>query len=140
MSLLFRDSNVMEGSTRWYQEERRSGGGAPERSDRENCPGSAIQQARRRGSCTVRHRTVRGNGAVYPVHMSTTRILGVIFLIAGVVLIVIGATASRSLADNLSSLFSGHLTQTTMWYIFGGIASAVVGLLLATGAIGRARP
>jgi uncharacterized membrane protein YphA (DoxX/SURF4 family) len=71
--------------------------------------------------------------------MSTTRIFGVIFLVAGAVLIIIGVTASRSLADNLSTFFRGHLTQNTLWYIFGGIASAVVGLLLMTGVFGRSR-
>lgn len=62
--------------------------------------------------------------------MSTTRILGVILLIGGVVLIIIGVVASRSLADNVTKFFSGHFTERTMWYIFGGIASAVVGLIL----------
>jgi hypothetical protein len=62
--------------------------------------------------------------------MSTTRILGVILLIGGVVLIIIGVTASRSLADSLSTMFRGRLTEHTLWYIIGGIASAVVGLVL----------
>ena len=62
--------------------------------------------------------------------MSTTRILGIILLIGGVILIIVGITASRSVADNLSRFFSGHLTEHTMWYIFGGIAAAVVGLVL----------
>jgi hypothetical protein len=39
----------------------------------------------------------------------------------------------------LSTLFRGRLTQRTMWYIFGGIASAVVGLLLTAGVFGRTR-
>jgi type II secretory pathway component PulK len=71
--------------------------------------------------------------------MSITRILGVVLLVAGVVLIIIGVVASRSLADNLSTLFRGRLTHQTMWYIFGGIASAAVGLLLTIGVIGRTR-
>ena len=71
--------------------------------------------------------------------MSTARILGVILLIAGVVLIIIGIVASRSLADSLSTLFRGRLTHQTLWYIFGGIASAAVGLLLTIGVIGRSR-
>ena len=71
--------------------------------------------------------------------MSTARILGVILLIAGVILIIIGIVASRSLADNLSTLFRGRLTHQTLWYIFGGIASAAVGLLLTIGVIGRSR-
>jgi hypothetical protein len=57
----------------------------------------------------------------------------------GAVLVILGATASRSLADNLSTTFLGHLTQNTMWYIVGGIASAIVGLLLLMGVFGRAR-
>jgi uncharacterized membrane protein YphA (DoxX/SURF4 family) len=71
--------------------------------------------------------------------MNITRIIGVVLLVIGVVLIIIGVTASRSLADNVSNFFSGHFTQKTMWYIFGGIAVAVVGLLLTIGVIGRPR-
>jgi H+/Cl- antiporter ClcA len=71
--------------------------------------------------------------------MSATRVLGVLLLVAGVVLIIIGIVASRSLADNLSSFFRGRLTDHTMWYIFGGIASAVVGFFLTIGVIGRSR-
>ena len=33
----------------------------------------------------------------------------------------------------------GRLTHQTMWYIFGGIASAAVGLLLTIGVIGRSK-
>ena len=65
--------------------------------------------------------------------MSTTRILGILLLVAGVVLIIIGVVASRSLADNVSTIFRGRLTEHTLWYIIGGIASAVVGLVLTLG-------
>ena len=71
--------------------------------------------------------------------MSVPRVIGVILLIVGVVLIVTGVVASRSLADSLSTAFRGRLTQHTLWYIFGGIASAAVGLLLTIGVIGRTR-
>jgi hypothetical protein len=71
--------------------------------------------------------------------MSTSRILGIVLLIGGIILIIIGAVASRSIADNLSSAFTGHFTHNTMWYIFGGIASAVLGLVLTLGAFGRIR-
>jgi uncharacterized membrane protein HdeD (DUF308 family) len=66
--------------------------------------------------------------------MSTTRILGVILLVVGVVLIIIGVTATRSLPDRASSFFLGHLTTNTLWYIIGGVVSAVVGLVLMLGA------
>jgi len=71
--------------------------------------------------------------------MSITRVIGIVVLIVGVVLIIVGVVASRSLADTLSNVFRGHLTENTMWYIFGGIAAAIVGLLLATGVFGRTR-
>lgn len=72
--------------------------------------------------------------------MSISRVVGAVLLIAGVVLVIIGVVESRSLANGLSHVFMGRLTQHTMLYILGGIASAVVGLILATGVLGRARP
>jgi drug/metabolite transporter (DMT)-like permease len=71
--------------------------------------------------------------------MNIVRIIGVVLLIVGAVLIVVGVSASRSLVDNVSNFFTGHFTESTMWYIFGGVAIAVVGLLLAIGVIGRPR-
>jgi hypothetical protein len=71
--------------------------------------------------------------------MSVSRVLGGILLIGGIILIIVGMVQSRSVADNLSSIFRGHLTQQTMFYIFGGIASAVLGLILMIGAFGRSR-
>ena len=71
--------------------------------------------------------------------MSMGRVPGFVLLIAGVVLIIMGVIESHSLANSLSSVFIGRLTQHTRLYIFGGIASAVVGLILATGVFGRAR-
>jgi len=69
--------------------------------------------------------------------MSISRVLGVLLLITGIVLIIMGIVASRSLADNLSTVFRGRLTNQTLWFILGGVASAVVGLLLTLGVIGR---
>ena len=69
--------------------------------------------------------------------MSTTRIVGLVLLAVGAVLIVLGVVASRSLADGLSTVFRGRLTQNTLWYIVGGIASALVGLILVSGLVGR---
>jgi hypothetical protein len=71
--------------------------------------------------------------------MSISRSVGVVLLVVGVVLIIIGFSASRSLADNMSRMFLGRFTEHTMWYIIGGAASAVVGLVLTLGAFGRSR-
>jgi len=71
--------------------------------------------------------------------MNVTRSIGVILLGLGILLLVLGLSASKSVADNLSSAFLGHLTRATTWYIVGGIASAVAGLLLVLGAFGRSR-
>jgi drug/metabolite transporter (DMT)-like permease len=62
--------------------------------------------------------------------MSPQRILGIVFLIVGVVLIVIGTNASNSVADQVSNTFTGRFTDTTTWYIVGGIATGLLGLLM----------
>jgi succinate dehydrogenase hydrophobic anchor subunit len=69
--------------------------------------------------------------------LNAQRISGIVLLVLGVVLIVAGLNASDSLADRWSNFFTGHYTDTTVWYLAGGIASAVVGLVLT--ASGRRR-
>jgi uncharacterized membrane protein len=64
--------------------------------------------------------------------MNLQRIGGIVFLVAGVILFIIGMSASHSVADRWSNFFTGHFTDATMWYIVGGIVSAVVGLMLVT--------
>lgn len=63
--------------------------------------------------------------------MSPQRIVGIVLLVAGVVALIFGMNASHSMADQVSNTFTGRFTQATTWYILGGIASAVLGLLLA---------
>jgi Protein of unknown function (DUF3185) len=65
--------------------------------------------------------------------MNNQRILGIALLVVGVVLLVIGVNASDSMADRWSNFFTGHYTDTTVWYMVGGIASGVVGLVLLLG-------
>ncbi len=62
--------------------------------------------------------------------MHPQRIAGVVLVVVGVILLIIGINASNSLADQLSHSFAGRFTQATTWYIVGGIASALLGLLL----------
>jgi len=62
--------------------------------------------------------------------MSPQRIVGIVLLIIGVGVLVFGMNASHSVADQVSNTFTGKFTDATTWYIIGGIAAALFGLLL----------
>lgn len=70
--------------------------------------------------------------------MSGNRIVGIVLLVVGVALLVIGMNSSNSVADQVSNTFTGRFTQTTTWYIIGGIGLALWGLLMtASGKQGK---
>lgn len=62
--------------------------------------------------------------------MNNQRIAGSILLVTGVVLFVFGMNASHMAADRWSNFFTGHFTDSTMWYMVGGIASAGLGVIM----------
>lgn len=62
--------------------------------------------------------------------MNTRHIVGAVLLVIGIVLLIIGVNSSHSIADQVSSTFMGRFTEATTWYIVGGIAAGVLGLLL----------
>jgi hypothetical protein len=62
--------------------------------------------------------------------MSTQRILGIVLLVIGVGVLIYGVNASHSVADRVSDTFTGRFTEATTWYIIGGAASGLLGLLL----------
>ena len=62
--------------------------------------------------------------------MNPQRIIGIVLLVVGVALLVVGMNASHSAADQLTNDFTGHFTQATAWYIFGGIGMGLLGLLM----------
>jgi hypothetical protein len=64
--------------------------------------------------------------------MGSSRILGVVLLIAGVALLIIGVNASHSLADTVSNTFTGKFTEKTTWYMVGGGVAALLGLGMIT--------
>ena len=62
--------------------------------------------------------------------MNPQRIVGVVLLVVGVALLVAGMNASHSMADQVSNTVTGRFTDKTTWYIFGGGAAALFGLLM----------
>jgi hypothetical protein len=50
--------------------------------------------------------------------------------ISGIVLFIVGMNASDSLADRWSNFFTGHFTDATVWYILGGVAAGITGLVM----------
>jgi hypothetical protein len=63
--------------------------------------------------------------------MSPQRIVGIVLCVLGVILLLVGLSASDSFADQVSNTFTGKWTDRTAWYVYGGLALALLGLLLA---------
>jgi hypothetical protein len=62
--------------------------------------------------------------------MNSQRIIAIVLLIVGLVLFMVGMNASHSVADQVSSTFTGRFTSATAWYMIGGGAAALLGLLM----------
>lgn len=71
--------------------------------------------------------------------MNSQRIIGVVLLVVGVILLMVGMNSSNSVADQVSSTFTGRFTQATTWYIIGGIGTALLGILLLLGVASKFR-
>ena len=64
------------------------------------------------------------------------RILSLALLVGGVVLIVIGISATNSFSSDVSRFFTGSPTDKAIWMLIGGIVAAAIGL---TGTLSRLR-
>jgi hypothetical protein len=62
--------------------------------------------------------------------MNAQRLVGIVLLVVGVVVMIVGMNASHSVADQVSNTFLGRFTARTAWYMIGGGASALLGLIL----------
>lgn len=62
--------------------------------------------------------------------MNSQRVLGFVLLVVGILAFAVGLNASHSVTDQVSNTFLGRFTDSTTWYMIGGIAAAVIGLLL----------
>lgn len=62
--------------------------------------------------------------------MNMQRMVGIVLLVVGVTLLIVGMNASESISNRLSNFFTGHFTDATVWYLVGGAASVIGGLML----------
>jgi len=62
--------------------------------------------------------------------MIPNRIVGIVLVIIGVSLLVVGLNASHSMVDQVSNTIRGRFTEATVWYIIGGVAAGILGLLM----------
>ena len=54
--------------------------------------------------------------------------MSVAFLAVGILLIILGVSASESFNSDVSRFFTGSPTNKAVWLLIGGIAAAIVGL------------
>jgi len=54
--------------------------------------------------------------------------MSIALLAVGVVLIIMGVSASESFGSDVSRFFTGSPTDKTVWLLIGGIAATIVGL------------
>lgn len=63
--------------------------------------------------------------------MQLSRIIGLVLLVVGVALLYFGLQATDSIGEDLHEAVTGRFTDRTMWYLIGGGALGLLGLLLA---------
>ena len=58
------------------------------------------------------------------------KILSLALLVGGVVLMIIGITATNSFSSDVSRFFTGSPTDKAIWMLIGGIVATAVGLTM----------
>ena len=58
-------------------------------------------------------------------------IVGLAIFAVGIVLLVFGFNASHSLSSDVSRFFTGNPTDKSIWFLIGGAAAVIVGLVVA---------
>ena len=59
------------------------------------------------------------------------RAIGLALLVVGVILLIYGIQANDSVGSAFSKMFGQGPTDETMWFMLGGAAALVIGLVLA---------
>lgn len=63
--------------------------------------------------------------------LSMNNIIGLAIFALGIVLLIFGFNESHSFSSDVSRTFTGNPTDRSIWFIAGGAAAVVVGLILA---------
>lgn len=63
--------------------------------------------------------------------MTTTRLIGLVALVIGVLLLYFGWQSTQSVGEQLSESLTGRFSDETMWYLIGGAAAAIGGAFMA---------
>ena len=64
------------------------------------------------------------------------RITGLVVAVVGGVFLWLGWQEQQSLGSNINQFFTGSPSDRALWYLIGGGALLVIGLLLAGGVVG----
>ncbi|MGM0526283.1 MAG: DUF3185 family protein [Pseudomonadota bacterium] len=56
------------------------------------------------------------------------KVVGLVLVIVGAILLYMSYQASESLASEASQAVMNEPTDSTMWYLIGGIAAVIIGL------------
>jgi len=55
--------------------------------------------------------------------------ISLVVLAAGIILLMLGINAYDSTSSDISRFFTGSATDKSMWFLLGGVAVTVVGLM-----------
>jgi len=55
--------------------------------------------------------------------------VGIVLLAIGIMLIIFGVNASDSFNSDVSRFFNGRPTNETVWYLIGGVAACIIGVV-----------
>jgi hypothetical protein len=58
-------------------------------------------------------------------------IVGLAIVAGGIILLIFGFNESHSFGSDVSRFFTGNPTDRSMWFIGGGAAAVIIGLLVA---------
>ncbi len=59
-----------------------------------------------------------------------SKIISLALLVGGIVLIVVGISATNSFGSDVSRFFTGSPTDKAIWMLIGGIVAALAGLTM----------